>query len=362
MDFYFPIADFLYSPLAIISVGVGVGFISGLLGLGSGILITPILLLIGFPSRIAVASQVNASIGSNFIGMLNYGRRRDIDYALGSYLIVGGLCGALTEFYILQWLYDNISPHGILRFITGLVLIILSFGMFYQIIKSLLSDENEIKHVTMKEWMIYIPFHKVFLRSRTEISILIPLVIGFLTGILTVSLGGGINTMMLPFLTYLIGRVSPCVTGTSFFVSTVIFICVTFLHGLNTAPVDMMLVFFLSFSTSIGSKLGVHISFFFSRLSTNLITVVIVFFLGVKSLMDVSKLSQKRPKIILNNGVQHYLDDLYKSMPENIDILSRSILKFANFDPLIYCLTCILLSIGAAYIVDVIMKKIIEMR
>jgi uncharacterized membrane protein YfcA len=358
MDLYFPIADLFYNPWIIVFIGLSVGFLSGLLGLGAGILITPLLLLIGFPARIAVASQVNASIGTNFTGLLNYRRRHDIDYALGGYLIVGGLMGALTEFYVLHWLYDSISPVGALRFITGLFLVILSCVMFCQIIRNLLGDNEGVRQITMKKWMIYIPFHRIFLRSRTEMSVLVPLVVGFLTGLLTVSLGGGLNTMMIPFLTYLIGRVSPCVSGTSFFVSTIVFCCVTMFNSLGTAPVDMILVFLLTLSTSIGSKIGIQASYFFSRIIISFIAAIIIFLLGVKTLLDVFDISKRRPKIILNNGVRHYLDDLTQSIPTNIGFISKKVLLFASYDPVLYAFTCIFLSILCAIIVEFIMRSI----
>ncbi|MDP2193126.1 MAG: sulfite exporter TauE/SafE family protein, partial [Alphaproteobacteria bacterium] len=241
MDFYFPIADVAFNPLWIFALGLAVGFGSGILGVGTGILITPILILIGFPSRIAVASQLNAAIGANFAGFLSYFRRQDVDFALGGYLIIGGVSGALTEHFVLKWLYNVAASYSILRVTTAIVLIVLGINMFYQAMRSLLTEDMPKKVISMKKWMIYIPFHRIFIRTRTEISILVPMAVGFLAGVVTTSLGGGINTIIIPALTYLIGRMTPAIAGTSFMVSFVICLLVTLMHGLGTAPVDLIL-------------------------------------------------------------------------------------------------------------------------
>lgn len=355
MDFYFPIADIAFNPLWIFILGLGVGFASGMLGIGTGILITPILILLGFPSRIAVASQLNAAIGANFAGFLGYWRKQDVDFALGGYLVVGGLIGALTEFFVLKWLYNVAASYGILRTTTAIVLILLGFNMFYQAMRSLLTEDLVGKSVSMKKWMIYIPYHRIFIRTRTEISILVPLAVGFLAGIVTTSLGGGINTIIVPSLTYLIGRVSPSVTGTSFLVSFVVCLSVTFLHGLGTAPVDMPLVCLLTVSSAVGLKLGGYAGTFMSRIWLGTLGGIVIFSLGIKNILAVIELGGRRTKVILDDGVRHYLDDLVSMMGQNLGWASKKILMFAHIDPVAYSATCVFLTITLAYGVDKIM-------
>lgn len=362
MDFYFPIADIMFNPLWIFILGLGVGFVSGMLGIGTGILITPILILLGFPSRIALASQLNAAIGANFAGFLGYWRKQDVDFALGGYLIIGSLSGALTEFFLLRWLYNVAASYGVLKTTTAIVLILLGFNMFYQAIRSLLTADLVKESVSMKRWMIYIPYHRIFIRTRTEISILIPLAVGFLAGLVTTSLGGGINTIMIPSLTYLIGRVSPSVTGTSFFVSFIVCLSVTFLHGLGTAPVDMSLVCLLTVSSAVGLKLGGYTGAFVSRVWLGTLGGLVIFGLGVKNILAVIELGGRRTKVILDDGVRHYLQDLVSAMGDRQGWLSQKILIFAHLDPVIYSATCVCLTISLAYVTDRIMHSFLYGR
>lgn len=362
MDFYFPIADVAFNPLWIFVLGLSVGFASGMLGIGTGILITPILILLGFPSRIALASQLNAAIGGNFAGFLGYWRKQDVDFALGGYLVVGSLAGALTEFFFLRWLYNVAASYGILKITTAVVLILLGFNMFYQAICSLLTDNFVKESVSMKRWMIYIPYHRIFIRTRTEISILIPLAVGFLAGVVTTSLGGGINAIIVPSLTYLIGRVSPSVTGTSFFVSFIVCLSVTFLHGLGTAPVDMYLVLLLTVSSAVGLKLGGYAGAFVSRVWLGTLGGLVIFCLGVKNILAVIELGGRRAKVILDDGVRHYLEDLVSAMGDRLGWLSQKILIFAYTDPVIYSATCVCLTICLAYVIDKVMHSFLYGR
>ena len=56
LDLHLPIADVTISALIPLALGGGIGVLSGLLGVGGGFLLTPLLLLIGIPSTVAVAT------------------------------------------------------------------------------------------------------------------------------------------------------------------------------------------------------------------------------------------------------------------------------------------------------------------
>ena len=56
MQIYLPIAEMPVSVLLILGMGAAVGFISGLFGIGGGFLMTPLLIFLGIPPAVAVAS------------------------------------------------------------------------------------------------------------------------------------------------------------------------------------------------------------------------------------------------------------------------------------------------------------------
>ena len=79
MDLYLPIAEMSVNAIVIILLGGGVGFLSGMFGVGGGFLTTPLLIFYGIPPAIAVASSATQITGSSVSGALAYWRRGQVD-------------------------------------------------------------------------------------------------------------------------------------------------------------------------------------------------------------------------------------------------------------------------------------------
>ena len=63
MQIYLPIAELSMNVFLVLGIGAGVGFLSGMFGIGGGFLITPLLMFLGIPPAIAVgtgASEMRA--------------------------------------------------------------------------------------------------------------------------------------------------------------------------------------------------------------------------------------------------------------------------------------------------------------
>jgi hypothetical protein len=62
MYIYLPIAEVSMHIAVIIGLGGGVGFLSGMFGVGGGFLMTPLLIFLGVPPAIAVSTEANQLI------------------------------------------------------------------------------------------------------------------------------------------------------------------------------------------------------------------------------------------------------------------------------------------------------------
>ena len=59
MQIFLPIADVPVDLFVLLILGAAVGFLSGVFGIGGGFLMTPLLILLGIPAAVAVATEAN---------------------------------------------------------------------------------------------------------------------------------------------------------------------------------------------------------------------------------------------------------------------------------------------------------------
>ena len=104
MQIYLPIAEISVNLLLLLSLGVGVGFLSGMFGVGGGFLLTPLLIFIGIPPAVAVSTQANQIAASSASGAIAHWRRGTLDIKMGLLLLVGGMAGAVAGVQIFGYL------------------------------------------------------------------------------------------------------------------------------------------------------------------------------------------------------------------------------------------------------------------
>ena len=68
MQIYLPIADLPVNIFVVLAMGLAVGFISGMFGIGGGFLMTPLLIFIGVPPAVAVATVIEPHRGLVLFG------------------------------------------------------------------------------------------------------------------------------------------------------------------------------------------------------------------------------------------------------------------------------------------------------
>ena len=89
MQIYLPIAEMSANIMTLIGMGGLVGFRSGMFGVGGGFLMTPLLIFMGIPPSTAVGTESVQILGSSVSGAIAHGRKKNIDYEIGSFLLIG---------------------------------------------------------------------------------------------------------------------------------------------------------------------------------------------------------------------------------------------------------------------------------
>jgi uncharacterized protein len=89
-----PAPSFRRSPAALVVIGAGAGLLSGLFGVGGGLVMVPALaLLVGMAQHRAHATSLAAILPIALVGALVFGRAESVDMVAAALLAAGGLLG-----------------------------------------------------------------------------------------------------------------------------------------------------------------------------------------------------------------------------------------------------------------------------
>ena len=266
MDLYLPIAEMSVNALVIILLGGGVGFLSGMFGVGGGFLTTPLLIFYGIPPTIAVASSATQITGSSVSGALAYWRRGQVDVKMGAVLVAGGLVGAGVGQILFRFLQKlgqiDIAINIIyVLFLGGVGLLMLREAITELRLQRIVAAGGEVPPMRLRRhvpWIAGLPGRTRFYKSGLYISPLAPLLLGAIVGMLTVIMGIGGGFIMVPAMIYLLGMSASAVVGTSLFQIIFVTAATTLLHATSSKSVDIVLALLLLIGGVAGAQMGVR--------------------------------------------------------------------------------------------------------
>ena len=260
MQLYLPIADLPVDIFVILGLGVAVGIISGMFGIGGGFLMTPLLIFLGIPPAVSVATVPSHIAASSFSSAISYWRRNAIDLPLAMMLLVGGVLGTIA----------GVALFTLLRRLGQLdVTIGLSYVLLLTAVGSILAAESlraiirerqgkpvELRRPGSHTWLHHLPFKMRFKRSRIFVSIIPVWLIGFIMGFIGAIMGIGGGFLLVPMLVYVLRVPTATVIGTSTVLTLVTMISATLLHAATNHQVDAVLALILMVGGAIGAQFG----------------------------------------------------------------------------------------------------------
>ena len=261
MEIYLPIAEMSVNIVLLLGMGAGVGFLSGMFGVGGGFLMTPLLIFIGIPPAVAVATEANQITAASVSGFLAHWRRGNVDLKMGVVLVVFGALGSTLG----VWLFSKLRSVGqVDEFIS------LAFVLFLGVVGTLMALESARAIIRRRRggkrarihthyWVHGLPFKMRFRKSKLYISGLVPAVIGLCVGILSATMGVGGGFILIPAMIYLLGMPTAMVVGTSLF--QIIFVTAnsTLLHAGTNQTVDILLALILLLGAVVGAQFGTRV-------------------------------------------------------------------------------------------------------
>lgn len=260
MDIYLPIANLSVNALVIILLGGGVGLLSGMFGVGGGFLTTPLLIFYGIPPTVAAASAASQVTGASVSGVFAHLRRDGVDFRMGGVLVLGGVIGSVAGAGIFRLLQASGQIDTVINILYVVMLGSIGGLMLREALQAIGAMRGGAAPRPRKRrhhpLVAALPLRWRFYRSGLYISPLAPLLLGFLTGVLTVLLGVGGGFILVPAMLYLLGMSTQVVVGTSLFQILFVTAAATMTHALTTKAVDIVLAALLLLGSVTGAQLG----------------------------------------------------------------------------------------------------------
>ncbi len=243
----------------IIGLGGGIGFLSGMFGVGGGFLMTPMLIFLGVPPAVAVSTEANQIVASSVSGVLAHWRRGNVDFMMGAILLLGGLVGSSLGVLLFSILRDIGQIDLVIKLSYVVFLGIIGFLMLMESIRAIMRTRQPGARrgkLHQHNWMHGLPLKLRFRKSKLYISALMPFMLAAFVGILSAIMGVGGGFILVPAMIYLLGMPTAVVIGTSLFQIIFVTANITILQSVQTQTVDFVLAGLLLFGAVIGAQAG----------------------------------------------------------------------------------------------------------
>ncbi len=350
LNIYLPIAEvFINVPLLLLVSGV-VGFLTGLLGIGGGFLMTPILIFLGIPPIYAVANGANNILAASVSGTLAHYFKKHIDIKMGILILIGGLIGSVIGVEIFIFFLKQGSINSLITILYFVLLSIIGLLMFIESLSEIIRIKNKrfIRRKLHKHYWIHnLPFKIRIHASKLYISAIGPIFFGILIGLISSLLGVGGGFILVPILIYVIGMPAKLVPGTSLFAMIFVMIIVTLLHAIVNNTIDIYLVLILAIGSVLGAQLGSKVSYKLAGEELRAILSILILILGLKF------------------GYDLFFSEIVSTI-NSPDILVPDLSSFTNFIlnvsnsyPIIYGITSVSIAIGIGIVIAYSFRKII---
>jgi uncharacterized membrane protein YfcA len=290
VQIYLPIADLPVNIFLIFAMGIAIGFLSGMFGIGGGFLLTPILIFIGIPPAVAVATVSTHIAASSFSGVFAYWRRKALDLTLASMLLVGALIGTAGGVYaiaLLRMMGQLDLAIGI-SYVTllGIIGTLMIIESARAIMRARQGGPATIRRPGSHAWFHGLPLKMRFKQSKIYVSVIPVWTIGLFIGVLGAMMGIGGGFILVPALIYLLRVPTGIVIGTSMVVTLVTMLAATVMHSATNRSVDVVLALTLMIGGVIGAQFGARAGMTIRSEQLRLLLGLIVLLVGLRFAVD----------------------------------------------------------------------------
>ena len=292
MQIYLPIAEVSVNVFLLLGIGSGVGLLSGIFGVGGGFLITPLLLFIGIPPGVAVATGANQVVAASVSGLMVHIRRRTVDFKMGTVMLIGGFAGSNVGIYVFELMKRAGQTELFVQFSYVFFMGAIGTLMYQESFRAIRRNRSGAaapRAVTQRNrhsWVQRWPVKMKFRTSGLYISVFPPFLIGVVVGFLSATMGVGGGFILVPAMIYLLGMNTRVVVGTSLFQIIFVTAYSVMAHAIANQSVDMALAVLLIVGGVVGAQVGTIIGFRLKAEQLRILLAILVLSVSVKIGLD----------------------------------------------------------------------------
>ncbi len=348
-EIFLPVVKIHVNYIYILLLSGSIGIVGGVIGIGGGFLMTPVLIFLGIPPSYAIANGSNNILASSVSGTLNSWYKKELDLKMGYFILIGAFFGVTFGTLVFKILIRI----GIVDEITAVLffLLLTSFGvlMLTESIIEIYNRKNKriiLKKRNKHSWIHGLPFKVRMPASRLYTSIIPPIFFGFLAGIVSALLGIGGAFLLIPAMIYVIRVPIKIVRGTALLVVVFTMAFSTFFHSIANRNIDLILIVLLMVGSIIGVQIGTRITNKLRNEELKFLMSILIIMFGLKfgkSLFFAEKKVRFLRKIEIDN---------------QFPALNNFITNFLYNHKIIYSMTAIGLALLFGFIGSFLFRKI----
>ncbi|MBI2961711.1 MAG: sulfite exporter TauE/SafE family protein [Betaproteobacteria bacterium] len=289
MEIFLPIAHMDVNIALIASYGALVGFLSGLVGVGGGFLITPLLIFTGVPPIVAVSSGAAQIAGTASGASYLQWRHGNIDFKMALLLAIGSWAGGACGVLAARLLVREGHFGNVVMFLYVVLLGIIGAGMLIESLRAVVRRAAPAAAAARSATAPGSPPRTERLRWQTDFPVsgvrlpaAAPLALGGAAGILTSLMGVGGGFIMVPTMLYLLRMPTRIVVGTSTFQLLFTTAAVSVMQAGINHSVDPLLAGILILGSVFGTRLGAWLGARLPGEKLRLILALVVVAVAVK--------------------------------------------------------------------------------
>jgi len=260
---FLPVAGISLNGFLLIGVGGVIGLLSGLLGVGGGFLLTPILMMIGVPATVAAASDSNAIVATSSSGVAAHLRLKNVDLRMGVVSLLGGVAGSAVGVECIKLLRRLGDAELVITLTYIIVLGTVGAIMLRDCLNKMrrgIMPAKTHQPSRSRPLLNRLPFQMSFPRSGVHHSFLVPFFLCLVVGLMTAVMGVGGGFMLVPVMVYLLGMPAHVAVGTSLFYILITCMDVTLMQANTNQTVDVVLALIIAVGSTVGAQVGARLS------------------------------------------------------------------------------------------------------